>query len=50
MALNFYLIFIPFNHLIRRILDFGLQISDLLYRYALSFDLIRLFDPEALEG
>jgi hypothetical protein len=36
MALNFYPIFIPLNHLKKRNLDFGLQISDLLYRYALS--------------
>jgi hypothetical protein len=36
MALNFYPIFIPLNHLIERILDFGLQISDLLNRSALS--------------
>ena len=36
VALNFHPIFIPLNHLIKRILDFGLQISDLLYRSALS--------------
>ncbi len=36
MALNFYPIFIPLNRLIERILDFGLQISDLLNRSALS--------------
>jgi hypothetical protein len=36
LAFNFYPIFIPLSHLIRRILDFGFQISDLLYRSALS--------------
>jgi len=36
MALNFYPIFIPLNHLIWRISDFGFQILDLLYRSALS--------------
>ncbi len=36
MALNFHLIFDPLNHLIEKILVFGLQISDLLYRSAVS--------------
>ena len=39
MAHNFYPIFIPLNHLVRRILDFGLQILDLLYRSALSLSI-----------
>ena len=37
VALSFHPISIPLNQLIRRILDFGLRISDLLYRFALSF-------------
>jgi len=36
MAHSFYLTFISLNHLIWKIFDFGLRISDLLYRSALS--------------
>jgi hypothetical protein len=37
VALNFNPIFIPFIQLFGSILDFGLRIADLLYRFALSF-------------
>jgi hypothetical protein len=37
MVAYFYPIFIPFIQLLGTILDFGLRIADLLYRFALSF-------------
>jgi hypothetical protein len=40
-ALNFYLIFIPLNHLVRRILDFGFIVSlrsILIYVYMSLFE------------
>jgi hypothetical protein len=37
VALNIHPMFIPLNQILVAILDFGLWIADLLYRFALSF-------------
>jgi hypothetical protein len=39
VALNFHPIFIPLNQLVGEILDLGLWIADLLYRFALSISI-----------